>query len=920
MYTLKILQNMSKDMFNSTILIFKNKSYLFNVSDGTQRNAVDQCIKINKINEVFFSSSNIDNYTGIFGLLMSRNEMIPDLINYYNILKFNFKENISQKDIKIINTNQRRINIYSPLGFKNNFNNINNFFKSTIQNDIYEYNNATKEFVKEDKFSIEYNVDLINLINKYILSTNKTNSDRIDLVDKIQSSKLNLSISSKIDKKSYFEDENLKIYTIETNGSKQCKKNNKALNYFILPNKKKRSFIAEKAKSLGLKPGIKYSQLSNNLSVLNDEGIEIRPYDVLSDLVSSAGIAYLYSPTIENGIELANYFLENNSCNNIAELVKVLKNNKNANLTEVNNNYKNNNESGNLKISDYNYIAYAIHIVDDIQIISNTIYKNFILNSFGSDTIHIIDCKETNKKYLLNKHKLNTKYVLNKINNNLFKCNISEEQNKEILLFNLSDEDIKLSNILTHNIENNNIIRCNSGMEFMLSSKDKLSLISTELYKPFYYSSPEFLNFKINVDNIINNYFIKNPSYATLLKNSLDNKTNSKFIGDPNITFLGTISMKPGSHRNVSSILVSIKNNNLNYLLLDCGEGTYQQIYSHYSENKCNEIIKNLNVVFITHKHGDHMLGLPKILKEKDNILNCLKSNKKSICLLDNILYLILPKNTIEWFQNLIKTLDNSDYFKIIDCQSLNPNESELYYHKFINQKDPYFNFSDCENLAELNKLVIIDQKLVNFKNKINRNTTINANNICVSNNIYSLNNNLFIKAKLDYDIEVKEFYNYINNYLNLELFSIEVFHCDDSFGCILYNYKNLNNSKDKNWKISYSGDTRPCNNFLNYSKESTVLIHEATLDDELAEDAKDKLHSCFTEGINIGKQNNSYRTILTHFSPRYIKLSPWQTNFETNKILVANDYMTLNLNDLENSYLYSKEAYEVLELLKDII
>ena len=49
MYSYRILQNYSKDMFHCSILRFDKGSYLFNCCDGTQRNALEQGIKFTKI-------------------------------------------------------------------------------------------------------------------------------------------------------------------------------------------------------------------------------------------------------------------------------------------------------------------------------------------------------------------------------------------------------------------------------------------------------------------------------------------------------------------------------------------------------------------------------------------------------------------------------------------------------------------------------------------------------------------------------------------------------------------------------------------------------------------------------------------------------------------------------------------------------
>ena len=55
--------------------------------------------------------------------------------------------------------------------------------------------------------------------------------------------------------------------------------------------------------------------------------------------------------------------------------------------------------------------------------------------------------------------------------------------------------------------------------------------------------------------------------------------------------------------------------------------------------------------------------------------------------------------------------------------------------------------------------------------------------------------------------------------------------------------------------------------------KYSTVLIHEATFDDELQGDAVAKNHSTTTEAIAIGRTMQAKRIILTHFSQRYQKI-----------------------------------------------
>lgn len=74
-------------------------------------------------------------------------------------------------------------------------------------------------------------------------------------------------------------------------------------------------------------------------------------------------------------------------------------------------------------------------------------------------------------------------------------------------------------------------------------------------------------------------------------------------------------------------------------------------------------------------------------------------------------------------------------------------------------------------------------------------------------------------------------------------------------------------------FKFSYSGDCRPSNKFAIIGKGSTVLLHEATFDDELIGDAEAKKHSTTSEAIGVGMAMGARRLILTHFSQRYQKI-----------------------------------------------
>jgi len=122
--------------------------------------------------------------------------------------------------------------------------------------------------------------------------------------------------------------------------------------------------------------------------------------------------------------------------------------------------------------------------------------------------------------------------------------------------------------------------------------------------------------------------------------------------------------------------------------------------------------------------------------------------------------------------------------------------------------------------------------------------------------------------------------------------------HCRDAF-CVTM-------TTDSGYKLSYSGDTRPCELFSTMGKDSDLLIHEASFDHCKIKDAMIKKHSTYSEAIEVGKEMNAKFTLLTHFSQRYSK-SPllWEMEGEPN-VGIAFDNLVVNPDNLEQlPYLY---------------
>ncbi|XP_067914079.1 zinc phosphodiesterase ELAC protein 2 [Heterodontus francisci] len=113
--------------------------------------------------------------------------------------------------------------------------------------------------------------------------------------------------------------------------------------------------------------------------------------------------------------------------------------------------------------------------------------------------------------------------------------------------------------------------------------------------------------------------------------------------------------------------------------------------------------------------------------------------------------------------------------------------------------------------------------------------------------------------------------------------------HCRNAFGCAL--------EHKSGWKIVYSGDTMPCPALIQTGQNANLLIHEATLEDGLEEEAVEKTHSTTSQAIDVGMKMNAKFIMLNHFSQRYAKIPLFSADFNE-KVGIAFDHMRVRFDD----------------------
>jgi ribonuclease Z len=70
--------------------------------------------------------------------------------------------------------------------------------------------------------------------------------------------------------------------------------------------------------------------------------------------------------------------------------------------------------------------------------------------------------------------------------------------------------------------------------------------------------------------------------------------------------------------------------------------------------------------------------------------------------------------------------------------------------------------------------------------------------------------------------------------------------------------------------KIAYSGDSIPDDNLAEAARGADLLIHEATFDSSMKEEAQERMHSTAKGAAEIAKRARAKKLILTHISPRH--------------------------------------------------
>lgn len=276
------------------------------------------------------------------------------------------------------------------------------------------------------------------------------------------------------------------------------------------------------------------------------------------------------------------------------------------------------------------------------------------------------------------------------------------------------------------------------------------------------------------------------------------------------LTLLGCGGGMPMPNRHLSSLFINI---NGRKILIDVGEGTQVAI------RKNNLGFKAIDIILITHVHGDHIVGLPGLLS---TIGNSGREEK---------LIIVGP----EGITNVIKGL------------------SVLF---------PYlpYKLEIIENPRELS--LAIKKNFIEISEKDRSDLIINTEEL--NHSAPCIGYSLYLKRKRKFNLE-KAVEGNVPKVLWSKLQREEKI----EYNGLIYNSSMVLGDERRGIKLSYITDTRPTDKIIDLIENSDLFICEGTYgSDEDIEKAIKNKHMTFREAGILAKDSNAEELLLTHFSP----------------------------------------------------
>ncbi len=294
------------------------------------------------------------------------------------------------------------------------------------------------------------------------------------------------------------------------------------------------------------------------------------------------------------------------------------------------------------------------------------------------------------------------------------------------------------------------------------------------------------------------------------------------------VVLLGSSSGIPTKERNTTSVYLQFSGDGF---LFDCGEGTQRQIF------KADLNINRINYIFLTHLHGDHVLGLPGLIqtldfhgKKRIKVFGTPTTKERIECLLRGSIY----AQEIE-----------------VDVEEIEPPESV---EKIYESENFYINAASMNHVVDCVGYSFVEKDRAVYRKELIKKLNLTATDfISLEKKGYTEKNGKIIKRE-----ELKEI--------------------------------------KKGFKFTFITDTYRTDNIIDLAKNSDILVIESTYLNE-EDKAKEYKHLTLEYILEIYEKINCKKIILTHFSRKYANLKPFEKEIKKrgyDNIYLGYDFFTV--------------------------
>jgi RNAse Z (EC 3.1.26.11) len=270
------------------------------------------------------------------------------------------------------------------------------------------------------------------------------------------------------------------------------------------------------------------------------------------------------------------------------------------------------------------------------------------------------------------------------------------------------------------------------------------------------------------------------------------------------VTFLGTSGAVPTTQRAPSAVMVNREGDRL---LFDCGEGTQRQMMRHNTGFTVSDL-------FVTHLHGDHILGIPGLVQSWD-------FNDRT-----DPLTIHCPHGTADEIDDLLRVGGHTPSFRI-DINEVTAGDAAHETEEYTVRV-----FETDHRVTSVGYALIEADRPGRFDRR---------------------------KAEEELGISPGPKYGRLHDGESVELENGRVVDPEEVVG-----------DPRPGRRLVYTGDTRPTAAAEAIAADAELLIHDATFADDHATRARETKHATGREAGELAAAAGVQRLALTHISSRY--------------------------------------------------